>query len=97
MRASNLNAEAPLQILDTPPVSARIHQLHPLSIHVKRLAAFIVAFIIVLVFVVGLGFDISTRTVPRLTFPYYNALKPVPPWSEPTPIEGNHDRGGGYK
>ena len=93
MRASNLNAEAPLQILDTPPVSARIHQLHPLSIHVRQLAAFI----IVLVFVLGLGFDISTRTVPRLTLPYYTALKPVPPWSEPTPIEGNHDRGGGYK
>lgn len=93
MTASNLSAESPLQILDSPPVSARIHQRHPLSIHIKQLAAFI----IVLGFVLGLWFDISTRTVPRLTFPYYNALRPVPPWSEPTPIEGNHGRGGDYK
>ena len=97
MTASKLSAESPLQILDGPPVSARIHQRHPLSIHIKQLAAFIVAFIILLGFVLGLWFDISTRTVPRLTFPYYNALRPVPPWSEPTPIEGNHGRGGDYK
>ena len=89
MRASNLSAESPLQIPHRPPVPARIPQRLPLSTHIKQLAAFIVAFIIVLGFVLGLWFDLSTRTVPRLTFPYYNALKPVPPWSEPTPLPGN--------
>ena len=61
--------------------------------HVKQLAA-IVALGCLLA---GLWFGVSTYHAPRLSYPYYNTQKPVPPWSEPTLLEGNRDRGGEYR
>src|SRR5438270_12854751 len=45
----------------------------------------------------GLSFGVSTYHTPRPSYPYYDTQKPVPPWSEPTPLEGNRDRGGDYR
>jgi hypothetical protein len=61
--------------------------------HVKKLTAIIVA----LGFLFWLWFGVSTYHAPRATYPYYDTQKPVPPWSEPMPLEGNHDRSGEYK
>jgi hypothetical protein len=61
--------------------------------HVKQLAAIIAALGILF----GLWFGVSTYPAPRTSYPYYNTQKPVPPWSEPTPLKGNHDRGGEYR
>ena len=59
--------------------------------HVKRVAAIIavLAFLFVL-----LWFGVSTHRAPRPSYPYYDTQKPVPPWSDPAPLRGNHDRGG---
>jgi hypothetical protein len=46
---------------------------------------------------VGLWFGVSTYHAPRPSYPYYDTQKPVPPWSEPMPLEGNRDRGGEYR
>jgi hypothetical protein len=43
---------------------------------------------------VGLWFGVSTHHAPPPSYPYYDTQKPVPPWSEPAPLKGNHDRGG---
>src|ERR1700757_47105 len=59
----------------------------PLS-HAKKLAAIIV----VLGFVFWMCFGVLTRDAPRASYPYYDTQKPVPPWSEPTPLEGNYAR-----
>jgi len=68
-----------------------ISQRHPfLLTHVKQLAA-IVALGCLLV---GLSLGVSTYHTPRPSYPYYDTQKPVPLWSEPTPLEGNRDRGG---
>jgi hypothetical protein len=56
--------------------------------HVKQVAAIIVA----LGFLFWLWFGVSTYHPPRASYPYYDTQKPVPPWSEPTPLEGNHNR-----
>ena len=40
----------------------------------------------------GLWFGLSTYHAPRPSYPYYDTQKPVPQWSEPTPLEGNLDR-----
>jgi len=61
--------------------------------HVKQLAAIIAA----LTFLFGLWFGVSTYHAPRQTYPYYDTQKPVPPWSEPTLLEGNRDREGEYR
>ena len=58
--------------------------------HVKHLAAIIAA----LTLLVGLWFGVSMYHAPRPSYPYYDTQKPVPLWSEPTPLEGNRDRGG---
>jgi hypothetical protein len=58
--------------------------------HVKKLAAIIV----VLGFVLCLWFGVSTYHAPRASYPYYDTQKPVPPWSEPMPLEGNYGREG---
>jgi hypothetical protein len=58
-------------------------------IHLKKLAAILV----MLGFVSWLWFGVSTYQAPRTTFPYYDTQKPVPPWSEPMPLEGNYGRG----
>jgi hypothetical protein len=69
-------------------------RLRPSSLsHVKKLAAIIV----VLGFVFWLWFGISTHDAPRASYPYYDTQKPVPPWSEPMPLEGNYGRGGVHK
>ena len=51
------------------------------------------AIIAALTFLFGLWFGVSTYHAPRPSYPYYDTQKPVPPWSEPTPLEGNRDRG----
>jgi hypothetical protein len=56
--------------------------------YVKPLAAIVVA----LGFLFWLWFGVSTYHVPRPSYPYYDTQKPVPPWSEPTPLEGNRNR-----
>ena len=61
--------------------------------HVKRLAAIIA----VLTLLFGLWFGVSMYHAPRPSYPYYDTQKPVPPWSEPAPLEGNRDRGGQYR
>jgi hypothetical protein len=58
--------------------------------HAKQLAAIIAA----LTFLFGLWFGVSMYHAPRPSYPYYDTQKPVPPWSEPTPLEGNRDKGG---
>ena len=57
---------------------------------VKQLVVIIAA----LTFLFGLWFGVSTYHTPPPSYPYYDTQKPVPPWSEPTPLEGNRDRGG---
>jgi hypothetical protein len=58
--------------------------------HVKQVAAIIAG----LTLLFGLWFGVSTYHAPRPSYPYYDTQKPVPPWSEPTALEGNRDRGG---
>jgi hypothetical protein len=57
--------------------------------HLKKLAALIV----VLGSVFCIWFGVSTYQAPRASYPYYDTQKPVPPWSEPKPLEGNYGRG----
>jgi hypothetical protein len=81
------------QIHDDPPLWTRdvISQRPPfLFTHVKQLAAIIAA----LIFLFGLWFGVSMYHAPRPSYPYYDTQKPVPPWSEPTPLESNRDRRG---
>jgi len=46
---------------------------------------------------VGLWFGVPTYQAPRPSYPYYDTQKPVPPWSEPSPLKGNRNRGGEYR
>jgi hypothetical protein len=59
--------------------------------HVKELAAIIV--VLGCVF----WFGVSAYHAPRASYPYYDTHKPVPPWSEPMPLEGNYGRGERHK
>jgi hypothetical protein len=61
--------------------------------HVKKLAAIVA----VLGFVFCLGFGASTYRAPQPSYPYYDTQQPVPPWSEPMPLEGNYHRGERHK
>ena len=63
-------------------------RLQPSSTHAKKLAAVIV----VLGFVFCLWFGVPTYRPPLTSYPYYDTQRPVPPWSEPMPLEGNYDR-----
>ncbi len=84
------------QIHRHPPLRTRdvISQRLPfLFTHVKQLAAIIA--LACLFF--GLWFGVSTYHAPRASYPYYDTQKPVPPWSEPTPLEDNRDRGGEHR
>jgi hypothetical protein len=45
----------------------------------------------------GLWFGVATYLAPRPSFPYYDTQKPLPPWSEPAPLEGNRDRAGEHR
>jgi hypothetical protein len=68
-----------------------ISQRHPfLFTHVKQLAAI---FALGCLFV-GLWLGVSMHHTPRPSYPYYDTQKPAPPWSEPTPLDGNDDRDG---
>jgi hypothetical protein len=82
MRAASSIAEIPLQI---PQQERRTLRKPPQ----EHLGAVIIAFVLGLGFVFGMWFNVSTPTAPRPTYPYYDTQKPVPPWSEPTPLEGN--------
>ena len=75
-----------------PPWTGDVISQRPwfLLTHVKQLAAIIAA----LTFLFGLWFGVSTYHAPRPSYPYYDTQKPVPPWSEPTLLEANRDRGG---
>jgi len=61
--------------------------------HFKQLAAIVAVGCLL----VGLWFGISTHHAPRPSYTSYDTQKLVPPWNEPTPLEGNHDRGGEYR
>src|SRR5438067_8230486 len=90
-------AELLQQIHHDPPLRTRgvISQRPPFLLsHVKQLAAIIAALTFLFV---GLWFGVSTYHTPTPSYPYYDTQKPVPPWSEPTPLEGNRDRGGDYR
>jgi hypothetical protein len=81
------------QIHHRPPLWARdVISQRPtfLFTHVKQLAAIIAA----LTLLFGLWFGVSMYHAPRPSYPYYDTQKQVPPWSEPTPLEGNRDKGG---
>jgi hypothetical protein len=58
------------------------------STRIKILAA--IAALLGLVFWLSVGVSIDHPLRP--SYPYYDTQKPVPPWSEPMPIEGNYDR-----
>jgi hypothetical protein len=85
MRAARSIAEVPLQI---PQQERRTLRKLPQ----EHVAAVIIAFVLGLGFVFGMWFDTLTRSAPRQTYPYYDTQKPVPPWSEPAPLEGNRNR-----
>jgi len=85
------------QIHHDPPLRTRdvISQRPPFHFsRVKQLAVIIAALTFLFV---GLWFGVSMYHAPRPSYPYYDTQKPVPPWSEPTPLEGNRDRGGEYR
>lgn len=78
MRAASSIAEIPQQerkTLRKPPQ--------------EHVAAIMTASIIGLGAVFGMWFQASTPAAPRSVYPYYDMKKPVPPWSEPTPLAGN--------
>jgi hypothetical protein len=83
-------AKSVLQIPQSPPPGPRISQSP--SFLLEHLGAMIIAAVIGLGFVFSLWFDVSTPIAPRPTYPYYDTQKPVPPWSEPAPLEGNRNR-----
>jgi hypothetical protein len=85
MKAARSIAEVPLQI---PQQERRTLRKLPQ----EHVAAVIIAFVLGLGFVFGMWFDTLTRSAPRQTYPYYDTQKPVPPWSEPAPLEGNRNR-----
>ena len=61
--------------------------------HVKQLAAIVALGCLF----IGLWFGVSTSHAPRPSYPYYDTQKLVPPWNEPTPLEGNRDTRGEYR
>jgi hypothetical protein len=85
-----------LQQIHHPPLRTRIvtSHRHPfLPTLIKQLAAIVAA----VIFLVGLWFGVAMYQTPRPSYPYYDTQKPLPPWSEPTPLEGNRDRGGEHR
>jgi hypothetical protein len=67
-----------------------ISQRRPsLLIRIQQLVA-----IATLGFLFWIWFGASTYHAPRRSYPYYDTQKQVPPWSEPTPLEGNTDKAG---
>jgi hypothetical protein len=85
-----------LQQIHHPPLRTRdvTSRRHPfLPALIKQIAAIIA----VMTFLFGLWFGVSMYQTPRPSYPYYDMQKPAPPWSEPTPLEGNRDRGGEHR
>jgi len=85
-----------LQQIHHPPLRTRIvtSHRHPfLPTFIKQLAAIVA----VVIFLVGLWFGVAMHQTPRPSYPYYDTHKPLPPWSEPTTLEGNRDRGGEHR
>ena len=82
-----------LQQIHHPPLRTRdvTSRRHPF---LPALVMQIAAIIAVMTFLFGLWFGASMYQTPRPSYPYYDTQKPAPPWSEPTPLEGNRDRGG---
>jgi hypothetical protein len=82
--------------MEPQPVWTRdgIAQRSPfLFTHVKEVTAIIA----VLAFLFGFWFGVSTHHAQGTSYPYYDTQKPVPPWSEPKPLEGDCNTGGDYK
>jgi hypothetical protein len=48
-------------------------------------------------FLFWLWFGVLKDHTPRPSYPYYDTQEPVPPWSEPAPLEGNHARTGEHR
>ena len=61
--------------------------------HVRQLTAIIALGCLA----IGLWFAISTYHASRSSYSSYDMQKLVPPWNEPTPLEGNRHRGGKYR
>ena len=87
MKTSCLVAESSLEIPHSSSSQTRIVQSSSFSL--QHLGVIIIASIIGLGVLFGFWFDASRPTAPPSTYPYYDTQKPVPPWSEPTPLEGN--------
>jgi hypothetical protein len=69
------------------------HRLPSFFTHVKQLAAIIV----VLGILFWPWFGVLAYHAPGPTYRYFDTQKPVSPWSEPTSLKGNHDRGGEHR
>ena len=82
-----------LQRIHHPPLRTRIVTSHRHSF-LPRLIKQLGAIIGVIALLFGVWFGLARYQTPRPSYPYYDTQKPVPPWSEPTPLEGNRDRGG---
>ena len=85
-----------LQQIHHPPLRTRdvTSRRHPfLSTLIKQLPAIIAAMTLLF----GLWFGVATYQTPRPSYPYYDTQKPLPPFSEPTPLEGNRDRAGEHR
>jgi hypothetical protein len=87
MRISCLLAQSPLEIPHHPAPRTEVSQSP--SFVFERMAALIVTSVIASGVLLALWFDTSRPTAMPSTYPYYDTQKPVPPWSEPTPLAGN--------
>jgi hypothetical protein len=87
MRISCLLAESPLEIPHNPALRTQVSQ-SPWFL-LEHLEAIIIASVIALGVLFALWFDASRPAARPSAYPYYDTQKPVPPWSEPTPLEGN--------
>ena len=77
--------------LRTRDVTSRRHTFRPTLIRQ------LLAIVAVMTFLFGLWFGVARYRTLRPSYPYYDTQKPLPPWSEPTPLEGNRDRGGEHR
>ena len=85
----------PQQIHQDPPPWARDVMSKRRSFLLIRISQVIA--IATLGFLVWLSFAVSKRHTPRPTYPYYDTQQPVPPWSEPPPLEGNYAKTGEHR
>ena len=84
------------QINDDLPLRTRdviSHRLPFLFTHVRQLPAVVALGCLF----IGLWFGISTYHASQPSYSLYDTQKLVPPWNEPTLLEGNRDRGGKYR